>query len=47
MALMTLPKLRESAIKFNMTPRLTIVSSDAHQMFAPACSPCEYLLTTL
>jgi len=33
MALMVLPKLRESAIKFNMTPRLTIVSSDANQMF--------------
>jgi retinol dehydrogenase 12 len=33
MALMLLPKLRESAVKFNIMPRLTIVSSDAHQMF--------------
>ncbi len=33
MALMILPKLRETATKFNVTPRLTIVSSDAHQMF--------------
>ncbi len=32
MALMLLPKLRESATKFNITPHLTIVSSDAHQM---------------
>jgi len=34
MAFMLLPKLRDSANKFNITPRLTIVSSDAHQMFA-------------
>jgi retinol dehydrogenase 12 len=39
MALMLLPKLRESASKFNITPHLTIVSSDAHQMFVkiPLC----------
>lgn len=39
MALMLLPKLRESATKFNIIPRLTIVSSDAHQMlvkYAPS-----------
>jgi retinol dehydrogenase-12 len=34
MAFILLPKLRESASKFNITPHLTIVSSDAHQMFA-------------
>jgi NAD(P)-dependent dehydrogenase (short-subunit alcohol dehydrogenase family) len=32
MALLLLPKLRETAEKFNVTPRLTITSSDAHQM---------------
>lgn len=31
MALLVLPKLRESAAKFNITPRLTIVASDAHE----------------
>lgn len=32
MALLILPKLRESAFKFNMVPRLTIVASDAHEL---------------
>jgi NAD(P)-dependent dehydrogenase (short-subunit alcohol dehydrogenase family) len=32
MALLLLPKLRESATKLGITPHLTIVSSDAHQM---------------
>ncbi|ESZ98598.1 hypothetical protein SBOR_1048 [Sclerotinia borealis F-4128] len=31
MALLVLPKLRESAAKFDITPRLTIVASDAHE----------------
>ncbi|KAF7905215.1 uncharacterized protein EAF01_005736 [Botrytis porri] len=31
MALLVLPKLRESAAKFNIVPRLTIVASDAHE----------------
>jgi len=31
MALSVLPKLKESSIKFNITPRLTIVASDAHE----------------
>lgn len=31
MALLVLPKLRESAGKYNMVPRLTIVASDAHE----------------
>ena len=31
MALLLLPKLRESAARFNMVPRLTIVSSEAHE----------------
>ncbi|KAI9647487.1 hypothetical protein NHQ30_003872 [Ciborinia camelliae] len=31
MALLVLPKLRECAAKFNITPRLTIVASDAHE----------------
>ncbi|MCJ1391038.1 hypothetical protein MMC18_003899 [Xylographa bjoerkii] len=30
LALMILPKLRETATKFNVTPRLTIVSSEVH-----------------
>lgn len=46
MALMLLPKLRESASKFNITPRLTIVSSDAHQMFVESVSHLGILLTT-
>ena len=32
LALLVLPKLRESATKFNTTPRLTIVASDVHFM---------------
>ena len=32
MALLLLPKLRETAEKFNVTPRLTVTTSDAHQM---------------
>lgn len=31
MALLVLPKLRESAAKYNIVPRLTIVASDAHE----------------
>jgi retinol dehydrogenase 12 len=31
MALLVLPKLRESAVNYNTIPRLTIVSSDAHE----------------
>jgi NAD(P)-dependent dehydrogenase (short-subunit alcohol dehydrogenase family) len=31
MALLMLPKLRESAMRFNTVPRLTIVASDAHE----------------
>lgn len=31
MALLVLPKLRESAQRYNMLPRLTIVASDAHE----------------
>jgi retinol dehydrogenase-12 len=31
MAVLILPKLRESAERFNMVPRLTIVASDAHE----------------
>jgi retinol dehydrogenase 12 len=42
MSLMFLPKLRESASKFNITPHLTIVSSDAHQMFAKILSVSTY-----
>jgi retinol dehydrogenase-12 len=38
MALLVLPKLSESAAKFNITPRLTIVASDAHEQ-VPMCSP--------
>lgn len=45
MALMLLPKLRESATKFNTTPRLTIVSSDLHQMFGTMHFLFGYLLT--
>lgn len=30
LALLVLPKLRESALRFNTVPRLTIVSSDLH-----------------
>ena len=45
MALMLLPKLRESATKFNIIPRLTIVSSDAHQMFVKLAPHLENLLT--
>lgn len=30
LALLVLPKLRETSTKFNITPRLTIVSSDVH-----------------
>ncbi|RAL61592.1 hypothetical protein DID88_009630 [Monilinia fructigena] len=41
MALLVLPKLRESAAKFNITPRLTIVASDAHEqaLFKEQFSP--------
>ncbi|KAA8573619.1 hypothetical protein MFRU_001g04150 [Monilinia fructicola] len=41
MALLVLPKLRESAAKFNITPRLTIVASDAHEqaLFKEQSSP--------
>lgn len=46
MALLLLPKLWESAIKFNITPHVTIVSSDAHQMFGNIYSLFRYLLTT-
>ena len=31
LALLILPKLRESAVKYNITPRLVIVSSEVHQ----------------
>jgi retinol dehydrogenase-12 len=31
MALLLLPKLRESAVKFNIVPHLTVVASDAHE----------------
>ncbi|KAF8860341.1 short-chain dehydrogenase/reductase-like protein [Acephala macrosclerotiorum] len=31
MALLLLPKLRADALKYNITPRLTIVASDAHE----------------
>jgi retinol dehydrogenase 12 len=31
MALLVLPKLRESAVNYNTIPRLTIVASDAHE----------------
>lgn len=31
MALLLIPKLRESGQKYNMVPRLTIVASDAHE----------------
>ena len=31
LALMILPKLRETATRYNVTPRLTIVSSEVHQ----------------
>jgi retinol dehydrogenase-12 len=31
MALLVLPKLRESAMKYNMVPKLTIVASDAYE----------------
>lgn len=31
MALSMLPKLRESGAKYNQTPRLVIVSSEAHE----------------
>lgn len=35
MALMLLPTLRRTAMKFNLQPRLVIVSSDAHFMVSP------------
>lgn len=37
MAFLLLPKLRETALKFNITPHLTITSSDAHQMWEAQC----------
>jgi NAD(P)-dependent dehydrogenase (short-subunit alcohol dehydrogenase family) len=37
MALLLLPKLRESGVKFNTIPKLTIVASDAHELVC-ACS---------
>ena len=46
MALLLLPKLRETATKFNITPHLTIVSSDAHQMLALSSIIANYELTT-
>jgi len=41
LALMILPKLRETATKYNVTPRLTIVSSEVHMFtnFAERNSP--------
>ncbi|CAD6449929.1 6c24b831-bb1d-44d5-a4e5-7e3e44c9496a [Sclerotinia trifoliorum] len=41
MALLVLPKLRESAAKFDIVPRLTIVASDAHEqaLFKEQTSP--------
>jgi hypothetical protein len=38
-----LPKLRECAMKYNTTPRLTIVASDAHEQASPSSwhSICE------
>ncbi|QSZ34550.1 hypothetical protein DSL72_006144 [Monilinia vaccinii-corymbosi] len=47
MALLVLPKLRESAAKFDITPRLTIVASDAHEQarFKEQSSPS--ILTAL
>lgn len=41
MALLVLPKLRESAAKFDIVPRLTIVASDAHEqaLFKEQSSP--------
>lgn len=40
LALLMLPKLRESGRNFNMTPTLTIVSSEMHAVAAvsPHCS---------
>ena len=35
MALLLLPKLRETVGKFNVVPRLTIVASDAHEQVCP------------
>ena len=32
MAILLLPKLRETATKFGVTPHMTITTSDAHQM---------------
>lgn len=40
MALLVLPKLRESAAKFNIVPRLTIVASDAHEQVCFYPSTC-------
>lgn len=41
MALSLLPKLQETAMKFNVIPHLTIVSSDAHQMLGTPFSIIE------
>lgn len=35
MALLVLPKLRETVGRFNVVPRLTIVASDAHEQVCP------------
>ncbi len=42
MALLLLPKLRADAIKYNTTPRLTIVASEAHEQVNFSCSWREF-----
>lgn len=44
MALLVLPKLRETSLKFNILPRLTIVASDAHNQVCFCRMPCIWNL---
>jgi len=39
MALLLLPKLRVDALKYNMVPRIVIVSSNAHEQVEHSSSP--------
>lgn len=47
MALLMLPTLRRTATRFNVTPNLTIVSSEAHVVTAFRCRDAPSILETL
>lgn len=47
LALLLLPKLKESASRFNIEPRLTIVSSEVHSWVNPAAFPKTNIFPSL